>query len=234
MYIYNVFDAIESAIDAYDGKLSDYYFINQCMRIICELYGMVLLGIMDYFLVLLVLRFDAEEQPWRTLGHDPYGFIWSKYTQVYDVGSIEDFGTQQAGNNGTIHGLDLLNGTTPGQEPNYRLVLRRYGKGCCGGILGQYDGWKIFGFFLHYAIHDFRALASTRFALRERGIEDSETALEHCIIWALSLVPTFFSGQSYYDNPVQSIVWLILLECIIQAFAVLARSRLEEEEEDEW
>ncbi|KAJ0309897.1 hypothetical protein COL516b_002398 [Colletotrichum fioriniae] len=137
MYIYNVFDAIESAIDAYDGKLSDYYFINQCMRIICELYGMVLLGIMDYSLVLLVLRFDAEEQPWRTLGQDPYGFVWSKYIQAYDVGSIEDFGTQQAGNNGTIHGLDLLNGTTPGQEPNYRLVLRRYGKGCCGGILGH-------------------------------------------------------------------------------------------------
>ncbi|KXH38205.1 hypothetical protein CNYM01_12023 [Colletotrichum nymphaeae SA-01] len=230
MYIYNVFDAIESAIDAYDGRLSDYYFLNQCMRIICELYGMVLLGIMDYFLLLLVLRFDAEEQPWRTLGHDPYGFIWSKYTKVYDVGSIEDFGTQQAGNNGTFHGLDLLNGTTPGQEPNYRLVLRRSGKGCWGGIFGEYDGWKIFGCLIHYVIHDVRAgVAATRLARKESGIEDSEAATEHYLIWGLSVVPMFFSGQSYYDNAWESILLLIMLESINQALALFYRLRIEEE-----
>ncbi|KXH67018.1 hypothetical protein CSAL01_11340 [Colletotrichum salicis] len=140
MYLWRGFDAVGSAIEAYDGTLSDYHFLNQCMRIICEIYGTVLLGIMDYFFLLLVLRFDAEEQPWRTLGHGPWRFIMSKYTKIYDVGSTEEYGTQQDDNNGDMDSLDALNGTTPGQEPNYRLVLRRYGKGVGNGIGGYMDG----------------------------------------------------------------------------------------------
>ncbi|KAK1640936.1 hypothetical protein BDP81DRAFT_504214 [Colletotrichum phormii] len=166
------------------------------MRIICEIYGTVLLGIMDYFFLLLVLRFDAEEQPWHTLGHDPWGFIMSKHTKIYDVGSTEEYDMQQGDNNGNIDSLDVLNGTTPGQEPNYRLVLRRYGKGVGDGIDGL-DGWKIFGPIVHWAIHNARtSIAAHQLAEKERGIENPELELKHLIIYILSLVPMFFSGQS--------------------------------------
>ncbi|KAL2877835.1 hypothetical protein SGCOL_006782 [Colletotrichum sp. CLE4] len=229
MYLWRVFDAVGSAFEAYDGRLSDYYFLNQCMRIICEIYGTVLLGIMDYSFLLLVLRFDAEEQPWRTLGHDPWGFIMSKYTKIYDVGSTEVYDTQEGDNSGNMDSLDVLNGTTPGQEPNYRLVLRRYGKGARNGI-ERLDGWKIFGLIVHWVIHDARTgIAAHQLAEKERGIEDPGFELEHLIIYILSLVPMFFSGQTYYDHPGESIIWLIVLEHVNQMLAKLVLCRLEED-----